>query len=136
MKASHFLATLFAKHQLDLQRLIASKFGKMHHLALNRIRKHQRHHQYLNDLGATEAEELDELSPERSVLARHDLQRLEQALVKLPEKYRQTFLLSRMHDKSYREISEQLNIAESTVEKHIIKALKYLRDQLDEEVKS
>jgi RNA polymerase sigma factor (sigma-70 family) len=171
MKASHFLATLFAKHQLDLQRLIASKFGKMHHeaedivqdafhnilraenveqlenpkaylyqtasnLALNRIRKHRRHHQYLHDLGVSEEDELDELSPERSVLARHDLQRLEQALVKLPEKYRQTFLLSRVHDKSYREISEQLQIAESTVEKHIIKALKYLRDQLDEEVRS
>lgn len=169
MKGPQFLATLFEKHQLDLQRLIASKFKKMHHeaedivqdafhnilraenidllenpkaylyqtasnLALNRIRKHQRHSQYINGLNLSESDEIDELSPERSVSSRHDLQRLEQALVKLPEKYRRTFLLSRVQEKSYREISELLDISESTVEKHIIKALKYLRSQLDEEV--
>jgi RNA polymerase sigma factor (sigma-70 family) len=100
-------------------------------LALNRIRKQKNHHQYINRL---DAEETNELTPERFVSAHNDLKRLTQALVKHPEKYRRTFLLSRMQDKTYREISAILNIPESTVEKHIIKTLKYLRDQLELEV--
>ncbi|MES2822006.1 MAG: RNA polymerase sigma factor [Pseudomonadota bacterium] len=96
-------------------------------LALNRIRKQKNHNYYVNGL---DAEATDELTPERYVSAHKDLKRLEQALVQHPQKYRHTFLLSRVHEKTYREISEMLNISESTVEKHIIKTLKYLRDQL------
>jgi len=102
-------------------------------LALNRIRKQRLHQQYLAGMQMDANSEIDEVSPERRVLAGRDLQRLEQALEQLPHKYRHTFLLSRVQDKSYREISEQLNISESTVEKHIIKVLKYLRDQLSED---
>ena len=45
----------------------------------------------------------------------------------LPEKCRQAFLLSRSEDLSYKDISGQLNISVSTVEKHISKALKFLK---------
>jgi RNA polymerase sigma factor (sigma-70 family) len=99
-------------------------------LALNRIRKQKYHHNYLAEQNS---DAMDELTPERYVAAHRDLKRLEQALVQHPEKYRRTFLLSRVQDKTYKEISELLNISESTVEKHIIKTLKYLRDQLDVE---
>ncbi|PUA30906.1 MAG: hypothetical protein B0W54_06915 [Cellvibrio sp. 79] len=98
-------------------------------LALNRIRKQQHHHRYI---AAQDQEASYDLCPERSVSARKDLERLEQALTSLPEKYQRTFLLSRVQEKSYREISELLNIPESTVEKHIIKVLKYLREVLME----
>lgn len=166
MRAPQFLASLFSKHQSELQRLIAYKFNKTYqdaedivqdafhnilraenieslenpkaylfqtasNLALNRIRK-QRHHQ--NYIAAMDAEETYELTPERCASAASDLRRLEQALERLPQKYRRTFLLSRVQEKTYREISEILDISESTVEKHIIKALKYLRDQLTDEV--
>ncbi len=99
-------------------------------LALNRIRKHQTHNQYVAGIDTDEGEKGDELTPERSFSASRDLQRVEHAIGKLPEKYRRTFLLSRVQDKTYREISELLNISESTVEKHIIKTLKFLRDEL------
>jgi RNA polymerase sigma factor (sigma-70 family) len=102
-------------------------------LALNRIRKQRLHNQYVAGIHIDESSEIDEVSPERRVLAGRDLQRLEHALEQLPYKYRHTFVLSRVQDKSYREISELLNISESTVEKHIIKVLKYLRDQLSED---
>ncbi len=102
-------------------------------LALNRIRKQQSHHRYV---AAADEEETYDLCPERFVSARRDLDRLEKALANLPEKYRRTFLLSRMQGKSYREISEHLGIPESTVEKHIIKTLKHLRDTLAEEKRS
>jgi RNA polymerase sigma factor (sigma-70 family) len=101
-------------------------------LALNRLRKHRQSRQAtLNDeVQHTEAHH--NISPERHFLAQHELTRLQAALNQMPEKYRRTFLLSRMQNKTYKEISEQLNIAESTVEKHIIKVLKCLREHLHE----
>jgi RNA polymerase sigma factor (sigma-70 family) len=102
-------------------------------LALNRIRKQKNHHSYVNEM---DAEATYDLCPERVVSSSKDLQRIEASLHQLPEKYRRTFLLSRMQDKSYKEISELLNISESTVEKHIIKTLKFLRDTLAEDLAS
>jgi RNA polymerase sigma factor (sigma-70 family) len=103
-------------------------------LALNRIRKNKHHDVYLNSIITGEDEDLDERTPERIFSGRDDLERIENALTQLPSKYRKTFVLSRVHEKSYREISEILGISESTVEKHIIKTLKYLRDHLREGV--
>jgi RNA polymerase sigma-70 factor (family 1) len=48
----------------------------------------------------------------------------------LPEKCKQAFLLSRSEDLSYKDISGHLNISVSTVEKHISKALKFLKTSL------
>ncbi|HMW48289.1 MAG TPA: sigma-70 family RNA polymerase sigma factor [Cellvibrionaceae bacterium] len=102
-------------------------------LALNRLRQHRLNAQAIDTQEAPMHAEQDEISPERQVLAQQDLARLYTALNSIPEKYRRTFLLSRMHNKTYKEISEQLNIAESTVEKHIIKVLKCLREHLQED---
>ncbi len=52
------------------------------------------------------------------------------ALNRLPEKCKQVFLLSRKADLSNNDIAADLNIAVSTVEKHISKALKTLRQDL------
>jgi RNA polymerase sigma-70 factor, ECF subfamily len=48
----------------------------------------------------------------------------------LPDKCREVFLLSRYEKKSYKEIAIVLNISEKTVENHISKALKILREKL------
>ena len=48
----------------------------------------------------------------------------------LPEKCRQAFLLSRGEELSYKDISGHLGISVSTVEKHISKALKFLKTNL------
>lgn len=172
MNTKAFLNSLFEKHQADLRRLIATKFGKVRedaedivqdafynllradnleqldnpgaylyqtasNLALNRIRKHRYQNQYLEQQGAQaeEDDELDNTGPERHVIARRDLATLEQALTKLPEKYKRTFLLSRIEGKTYKEISQELGLSESTVEKHMIKVLKYLGEHLPREVR-
>ena len=57
---------------------------------------------------------------------------IEQAMEVLPEKCRQVFQLSRFEEKSYKEISEELNISVKTVENHIAKALKIMRSELSE----
>ncbi|WP_075185490.1 RNA polymerase sigma factor [Teredinibacter haidensis] len=97
-------------------------------LALNRIRNQKRRAQ-LTAMQHTTDE--DTISPERSVMAKQDILALKRSIDELPEKYRKTFLLSREQGKSYRAIAAELNIAESTVEKHIIRVLKHLKTHLD-----
>lgn len=53
------------------------------------------------------------------------------SVCRLPEKCRKAFLLSRQENLSYKDISGALAISVSTVEKHISKALKLIRCQLD-----
>lgn len=53
-----------------------------------------------------------------------------QALEELPEQCRMVFKLSRFEDLKYAEIAEQLDISIKTVENHMGKALKIMREQL------
>lgn len=55
---------------------------------------------------------------------------IESELHKLPEQMQRVFLLSRFEHKSYKEISDDMNIAEGTVKKQIYLALKRLRKNL------
>jgi RNA polymerase sigma-70 factor (family 1) len=101
------------------------------HLALNRLR----HHRYQRDYLACQSDD----EPETSSLFQHlaaerDMAQVQRQLNRLPEKYRRTFLMSRLEHKSYTEIAAEQGLSVSTVEKHIIKALKHLRDALVEEV--
>ncbi len=125
---------LRAQNIEELENPAAYLYQTASNLALNRIRKQRNHHRYLQCQLVDDEAEQDFLTPDRHEGARRDLARLESVLAKLPEKYRRTFLLSRQQEKTYREISELLGISESTVEKHIIKTLKFLREHLQEEV--
>lgn len=49
----------------------------------------------------------------------------------LPNKCRSVFELSRNHHKTNREIAQQLQISEKTVESHLTKAIRYLRTNID-----
>lgn len=156
-----FIKSLFLSHSSDLRNFVAGKFGDIHeaddivqdafrnmlrmetpeniedpraylyktarNLALNRIRKQKHHENYIAVQDNTE----QALSPERSVSASKDLEVLQKAVVKLPPKIQKAFLLSRVQSKTYAEISQELNVSVSTIEKYIITALEYLRERLD-----
>jgi len=49
----------------------------------------------------------------------------------LPPKCKEVFMLAKINGLSYSQISKQLNISEKTVENHISKALKLLRNSLN-----
>ncbi len=53
-----------------------------------------------------------------------------EAVNQLPVKTREIFMLSRMHDMKNSEIAEKMDISEKTVEYHMTKALKILRERL------
>ena len=56
--------------------------------------------------------------------------RVDQTIKSLPEKCKKVFYLSRWEKKSNRDISNSLSISVSTVEKHIGKALKLIREDI------
>lgn len=57
---------------------------------------------------------------------------IENAVSSLPEKCQEVFRLSRFEELSYKEISEKLNISVKTVENHIVKALRIMREELSD----
>ena len=57
-------------------------------------------------------------------------QKIDEALANLPEQCGRVFKLSRFEELKYAEIAEQLNISVKTVEIHMTKALKLMREHL------
>jgi len=62
-------------------------------------------------------------APEQALEVDHDLQRIEAALRALPERTRQIFLLNRIHGCKYGEIAKAMQLSQSAVEKHMMRAL-------------
>jgi RNA polymerase sigma-70 factor (ECF subfamily) len=56
---------------------------------------------------------------------------VENLISNLPERQKQVFLLHREKGLTYPEIAEELRISKNTVENHMVKALKYLRQNLN-----
>ena len=62
------------------------------------------------------------------------LVRLEEKLAQLPEKQREVLVKCVVEGKKYKEVAEELDITVNTVKTHITRALKYLRDELQEDL--
>ncbi len=56
--------------------------------------------------------------------------KIEKTIGELPPKCKDVFMLSRNEECSYKQISSSLNISVSTVEKHMVKALKVIKGKL------
>lgn len=115
------------RENLDFQHSAKAYLYRMvHNMALNRlrsIRTHEKFAQYEvrrmeNETGQPESTELQH--------------RLRKVLDLLPAQCRQVFELSRFEELKYKEIAAQLNISIKTVETHMGKALKILRQELAE----
>lgn len=62
-------------------------------------------------------------TPERILLARADLDRVEALLRKMPEKRRQCFLMHRFEDLSFVDIGRQMGMSPNGAKKHILRAM-------------
>lgn len=69
-------------------------------------------------------------SPEFIMIEKEFLEKLEKTIAALPEKQREVFLLNRIENKKYREISEMLNISVKAVEKRMHLALLTMRREI------
>ncbi len=68
-----------------------------------------------------------EIVSENAALEKDYRQQVTKVIATLPDIYRETFLLSREENLSYKQIAERLNISEKAVEKRMSKSLQYLR---------
>jgi RNA polymerase sigma-70 factor (ECF subfamily) len=57
---------------------------------------------------------------------------MRQALSRLPPKCREVFELRKFEGLSQRQVAERMGIAQSTVEKHLIKALRWMMSELQD----
>lgn len=99
------------------------------HIALNRIRREDHSSSIFVDV-----EDADSVGipMDRQIIAEHDMRRVNRVLEKLSTKDRTAFLLNRVEGKSYKEISQELGVTVSTVEKRMMKALAALKEAIDE----
>jgi RNA polymerase sigma-70 factor (ECF subfamily) len=73
---------------------------------------------------------LDEPGPDRSAMARQDLQRLQEALDKLPPRCREAVVLRKIEGLGRREIAGRMGIAEATVAEYLAIGIDTLADLL------
>lgn len=71
---------------------------------------------------------IDEVSPERRASGREQVARLSALFDRLPERRRQVVWMRRIEDVPQREIARRLEIAEATVEKHLVLGIRSLAD--------
>ena len=112
----------------DQHNLIGYLHTAVKNSSLNYIRdnQHIEKNKVSLDSVSVEGQEDDTTSSDKDML----LAKVHQAVDKLPEKWREAFILSKYEKLKYYEIAEKMNISDKTVEKYISKALGVLRGEL------
>lgn len=123
-----FITLWEKREELNPQMSIKSYlFTSVKNRCLNYIRDQKKYRSKVLDL---ECGNFD-LFVEDEYFAEEELKKkIEEALNSLPEKCRKVFEMSRYQNMKYREIAEELAIAQKTVEAHMSKAMKTLRKAL------
>lgn len=119
--------SLILRSSLGAYLFTAVRYKVLTHIEKEMVRRNYRQ-------GLPEPALLTDNSTEDIVLVNDLHHHLEEELGHLPGKCRQVFELSRMEQKSNREIANELNISEKTVENHITKALRILRTSLRDSI--
>lgn len=102
-------------------------FTAVKNRCLNYLRDHKKYRSRVLDLDCGDFD----LFSQEDHLALEELQRrIDRAMDALPEKCRLVFEMSRYRGMKYREIADELGIAQKTVEAHMSKAIKSLRLEL------
>jgi len=87
-----------------------------------------------NELLENFDQRIQESNPETLLMHQELIATIEIAIEALPEKSKAVFKLSREEQLSYIEIAERLNISTKTVEAHISKSLRLLRNSLGKNI--
>lgn len=111
---------------LEIKSVPAYLYSSVRYLILRYYRMKKVQEFNLSDLDDIEGV-LDESSIEDRLYYRYILDEVQSEIENLPEKCKEVFKLSRENYLSIQEISEKLSISESTVKKHINRALRQLR---------
>lgn len=123
-----FISLWEKRDSLNPQQSIKSYlFTAVKNRCLNHIRDHKKYRSKILDLDCGDINIVEE----EDHFGEAELkQKIQSALESLPEKCRRVFEMSRYQDMKYKEIAEELGIAQKTVEAHMSKAMKILRAYL------
>lgn len=113
-----------------LRNVRAYLYQTARNLVIDHFRREERRQTY-----ATPVEGLADLPDEtvpvdRALDARQKLEVLQQAMAELPERTREIFELNRIDGLTYLEVSQRLGISESSVQKHLARALTHAMHRL------
>lgn len=81
----------------------------------------------VEDLGLVDFPD-DAATPEQSAIAHDDLRQLADIIASMPGQTREAFVLRRIRGLSQREIASRMGLSENTVEKHIVRGIRWLGD--------
>jgi len=108
-------------------------FSAVQHTCLDLLKHQVVHDDYISK--STRDLQMEELSTSENMLdnliEREQIDAIYKEIDRLPEKCREVFTLAYLEEKKNMDIAEQLNISVRTVEAHIFKALKILRNALN-----
>ncbi|MBK8816130.1 MAG: RNA polymerase sigma factor [Methylococcaceae bacterium] len=127
-----FIKLTQARTEIPIQNPKAFLYRVVNNLAIDYLRKRQREADFFTDDGLL-SEVVDSTpSLERQVFSQEQIARLKLAISELPPRCRQVFILHKFKHYTYSQIMGELNIAESTVLKHIVKAMEHCRQRMEE----
>ena len=79
----------------------------------------------VEDLGLVDMAD-EAATPEQNALAHDDLRQLAEVIASMPPQTREAFVLRRIRGLSQREIASHMGLSENTVEKHIVRGIRWL----------
>jgi RNA polymerase sigma-70 factor (ECF subfamily) len=121
---------LVRMHSRRSEESIAHMQGYVFTVAANVLKETRRKAVPVEDLDEDSPEICDDMTPERVVGARIDIECVMRALESLPERTREVFVANRFEEMTYGTIASLYGISVSSVEKHIIAALRSLRTEI------
>lgn len=102
-------------------------------LIRDRARREKHRFDYRGELMADQSAGINPVDPARILSARASLAAVTQALQELPELTRRVFVCHRLENISRPAIGQAFNISESTVDRHLAKAMAFLIARVREE---
>lgn len=120
-----------SRHKLEDYKLLNSYiFTIAYNNSIDLIRKRINNSKYLEHLKNSAV-----INVTPSIISQIEFNELniqaEKLIANLPERQKQVYLLHREEGLTYPEIAEKLGISKNTVENHMVKALRYLRRNMD-----
>lgn len=125
-----FLDLWKRREHIEINSLESYLFGSLKYSIINHYKSQLVKENYQNHLNAQP--QLTTNSTDDRVLLRDLSNALNEGIALLPKKTGEVFKLSRIDNRSTKEISQELNISEKAVEYHITQSLKSMRFHLKE----
>lgn len=125
-----FLKLWDTRAQLDPEKSFRSYLFKIsENMVMDVFRKAARDKRMQVKLMSAQTETYSHI--EEKIFSDQDNSLLQQAIDKLPPQRKQVFMLCKIEGKSYKEVSELLGISASTINDHLLKANRFLKQQLN-----